>query len=111
MVSAVDPSGAQLPSTKFLTACGVTSTPMALGSAVAQDGMESPSKDEKGLTEKVLATEVLELITGARMALFLALRSKFWIILCLVSLLDVSICLYFSILNIVIAFTLMTTAC
>lgn len=95
IVSAVDPSGAQLPSTKFLTACGVASTPMALGSAVAQDGMERPSKDEKGRTEKLLATEVLERIAGARMALFLALRSKLWLILCLVSLLNVSICFLF----------------
>ena len=95
MVSAADPSGAHSPPTKFLTACGVVSTPMALGSAVAQDGMERPSNDEKSRTEKVLATEILEHVTGARMALFLALRSKFWLIMCLASLLNVSICLLF----------------
>ena len=75
MVSAVDPSGVQTPSTKFFTACGVASTPMALGSAVAQDGIErSPSNDQKLRAEKAPWTGILE--RGTRMLVFLTLRSR-----------------------------------
>ena len=88
MVSAVDPSGAQLPSARFLTAYGVASTPIALGSAVAHEGTErAPLEDEMARQQNAPGPRILKevVVTEETVA-----RSRRWLIISILEFADFS---------------------
>mmetsp|Transcript_19637 Transcript_19637/g.40404 ORF Transcript_19637/g.40404 Transcript_19637/m.40404 type:complete len:101 (-) Transcript_19637:66-368(-) len=78
MVSAV--FCAQLPSTRFLTACGVVSTPIALGSAVAHEGTDERLRIEYAPRPEHLKEVVAQNI-GRTVFLLEHDRSKLWLII------------------------------